>query len=459
MAGIQGNGISGLDINSLVSQLVAAEGAPISQRITRHEVQVTTKLSALGTFKGAMSAFKSALEPLKTVEAFQSRKATSGNTDYFTVSAETDAVAGHYDVEVVSLAKAHQLASQAYADGSASEVGYGTLTISVGAESFAVDVDAENATLADIRDAINAATDNKGVKATILNGAEGSRLVLTSNATGAAKAIEVAASGGDGGLNDLVYDADGTQTLTQVQEARNAQIKIASFEIESSTNVFADAIDGVTITVKKQSQPDETFGLDVAVDNATVQSRISKFVTEYNSMQAQFAKLGKYDAATKTAGPLLGDALLRGVESEMRRGITDPVTGVVGEYSTLASIGIKTTVSGALEIDSDKLSKALAADPEGVAKLFGSDDGIAARLFTQLEQRLASNGDVETRTKRLNDDIKSIAKDKEAYLFRIEQLEARYRKQFTALDSLLSQMQSTSSYLAQQLGNLPKIGG
>jgi flagellar hook-associated protein 2 len=143
----------------------------------------------------------------------------------------------------------------------------------------------------------------------------------------------------------------------------------------------------------------------------------------------------------------------------MRRGISNPVTGVAGEYSTLASIGIKTTVSGALEVDNDKLTKALAADPEGVAKLFGSEDGIAARLFTQLEQRLASNGDVETRTKRLNDDIKSIAKDKEAYLFRIEQLEARYRKQFSALDSLLSQMQSTSSYLAQQLGNLPKIGG
>jgi flagellar hook-associated protein 2 len=459
MAGIQGNGISGLDINGLVSQLVAAEGAPISQRITRHEVQVTTRLSALGTFKGAMSAFKSALEPLKTVEAFQSRKATSGNTDYFTVSAATNAVAGHYDVEVVSLAKAHQLASQAYEDGSASQVGYGTLTITVGEDDFAVDINAEDATLADIRDAINAAPDNKGVKATILNGAEGARLVLTSSATGTAKAIEVAASGGDGGLNDLVYDADGTQTLSQVQEARNAQIKIASFEIESSTNVFTDAIDGVTITVKKQSQPDETFGLDVAVDNATVQSRISKFVSEYNSMQAQFAKLGKYDAATSTAGPLLGDALLRGVESEMRRGISNPVTGVAGEYSTLASIGIKTTVSGALEVDNDKLTKALAADPEGVAKLFGSEDGIAARLFTQLEQRLASNGDVETRTKRLNDDIKSIAKDKEAYLFRIEQLEARYRKQFSALDSLLSQMQSTSSYLAQQLGNLPKIGG
>ena len=459
MAGIQGNGISGLDINGLVSQLVAAEGAPISQRITRHEVQVTTKLSALGTFKGAMSAFKSALEPLKTVEAFQSRKATSGNTDYFTVSAAADAVAGHYDVEVVSLAQAHQLASKAFAGGSTSEVGYGTLTISVGAESFAVDIDAENATLADVRDAINAATDNKGVKATILNGAEGARLVLTSSATGSAKAIEVATSGGDGGLSDLVYDAEGTKTLTQVQGALNAQIKIATFAIESSTNVFTDAIDGVTITVKKQSQPSETFSLDVALDNTTVQSRIGKFVSEYNSMQAQFARLGKYDAATNTAGPLLGDALLRGVESEMRRGITNPVASVVGEHSTLASIGIKTTVSGALEIDNDKLAEALADDPEGVAKLFGSEDGIAARLFTQLVQRLASNGDVETRTKRLNDDIKSIAKDKEAYLLRIEQLEARYRKQFSALDSLLSQMQSTSSYLAQQLGNLPKIGG
>jgi flagellar hook-associated protein 2 len=457
MAGIQANGVSGLDINSLVSQLVAAEASTHQQRITRHEVQVTTKLSALGTFKGAMSAFKSALEPLKNLDVFQTRKATSGSTDHFTVSAGTKAVAGHYDVEVVNVARAHQLASNPIVGGSSAPVGDGTLTISVGATSFDVEI-AEDATLADVRDAINNATTNAGVRATILNGADGARLVLTASKTGSEQAIEISASGGDGGLSAFAFDPDAVDPLgmQQTQPAQNALIKVATFDIESSTNTFADAIDGVTITVKKESEPGETFALDVEFDSATVQSNITKFVTEYNNLHSQLARLSSYNAETRSAGPLLGDSLLRGVQSDLRRGLSDPIQGVEGVYGSLASIGIKTTTTGTLEIDKDKLKLALETEPENVAKVFGSENGVAARLHKQMENHLGSSSDVETRTKRLNDDIKSIAKEKEALALRMEEVQARYRRQFSALDSLLSQMQNTSSYLAQQLANLPQ---
>ncbi|HEX7013755.1 MAG TPA: flagellar filament capping protein FliD [Steroidobacteraceae bacterium] len=458
MAGIQASGVgSGLDINSLVAQLVSAEAAPHQQRITRHEMAVTTKLSALGTLKGALGAFKSALEPLKTTEVFQTRKATSGNKDVFTVTADTDAVAGHYDVEVVNLAKAHQLASGAFAGGSSSVVGYGSLTISVGGESFTVEIDEEEPTLAAIRNAINEAADNTGVQATLLNTSEGTRLVLTASETGAEHAIVVTASGGDGGLDQLTFDPEGVMNLTEIEPAQNALIRIAGFDVESDTNVFDDAIDGLTITAIAPSDG-ETVDLDVSFDLDAVQSRIQKFVSEYNNMQAQLARLGSYNAETKVAGPMLGDALLRGVESEVRRVISSPVEGITGELNTLASIGITTSATGALEIDNAKLTEALNEHPEAVAELFGSENGIAARLYSQLEARLASEGDVETRNASLQKELKDIEKDKEALSLRLAQLEQRYRAQFTALDSLLAQMQSTSSYLAQQLANLPKIG-
>lgn len=454
MAGIQANGISGLDINNLVSQLVAAEAAPLQQRITRHEVAVTTKISALGSLKGALSAFKSALEPLKNVEVFQARKATSADTDYFTVTASSKATAGRYDVEVVQLAKAHQLGSAPFEDGAAAAVGHGTLTISVGDESFEVVIDEENATLVDIRNAINSATDNKGVSATLLNTAEGTRLILTSKKTGADHAIQVTATGGDGGLAQL--NPEGLTSLMQLEPAQNAMIRIAEFPIESNTNVFEDVIDGVTITAKKSSEGEE-IGLDVAFDSAGVQARIQKFVTEYNNLQAQLAKLGGYSAETKTGGPMLGDALLRGVESELRRSLTQPVEGVGGSYRTLASVGITTSTTGALTLDSAKLTKALNEDPEAVAKLFGSEDGVAAKMFAQVERRLSSDGAIEGRNSSLKNELKGIEKDKEMTMVRLQQLESRYRKQFTALETLLAQMQATSSYLGQQLANLPKI--
>ena len=463
MAGIQANGLgSGLDINSLVSQLVSAEQAPLQQRITRHEVAVTTEVSALGTLKGALAAFKAALEPLKSEAAFQSRKATSADPKIFAVSADTKAVAGHYDVEVVQLAKAHQLASQPFLEGSSAAVGYGALTISVGSKTFTVNINQDAATLDDVRNAINSAADNAGVQATLLNTAAGSRLVLTANATGEDSVIKVVASGGDGGLAKLAYDplsppVPPAPGLTQLAPAQNALIRVAGFDIENDTNVFENAIDGVTITALAESDGEEV-ALDVAFDTSTVQSRIQKFVTEYNAMQAQLAKLGSYNAETKEAGPLLGDSLLRAIESSTRRGLSDPVSGVNSVYTTLASIGITTSASGTLQVDGAKLTKALSADPQGVAELFGSENGVAARLYSQVDARLATTGDIESRNTQLKKSLKDIDNDKQALSLRMAQVEQRYRKQFTALDSLLSQMQSTSSYLAQQLANIPKAG-
>jgi flagellar hook-associated protein 2 len=134
------------------------------------------------------------------------------------------------------------------------------------------------------------------------------------------------------------------------------------------------------------------------------------------------------------------------------------VTGLTGDYSVLASVGITTTATGALELDTAKLQKALDSDPDAVAQLFGSENGVAARLFAQVDARLASSGDLESRNTSLKRDLDQIADDKEALALRMEQVEARYRKQFTALDSLLSQLQTTSSYLAQQLASVPKAG-
>jgi flagellar hook-associated protein 2 len=197
----------------------------------------------------------------------------------------------------------------------------------------------------------------------LLNTAGGSRLVLTANATGESSVIKVVASGGDGNLNKLNYDplsppVPPAPGLTQLEPAQNAQILVASFDIESETNVFEDAIDGVTITAVAESDGEEV-ALDVAFDKSGVQARIQKFVTEYNSMQAQLAKLGSYNAETKAAGPLLGDSLLRAIETETRRAISNPVTGLSGPYTTLASLGITTNATGALQVDSAKLTKAL----------------------------------------------------------------------------------------------------
>src|SRR5262245_19111530 len=124
-------GGSQIDVQSLVGQLVQAERAPRDAIIQNREIQLTTKISAVATIKGALANFQSALDSLKKAETFDVRSVTSANTDIFTATASSSAATGSYQIEVLDTAQAHQLRSKAYAGGSGDTVGTGTLTISV----------------------------------------------------------------------------------------------------------------------------------------------------------------------------------------------------------------------------------------------------------------------------------------------------------------------------------------
>src|SRR6185295_4855239 len=178
----------------------------------------------------------------------------------------------------------------------------------------------------------------------------------------------------------------------------------------------------------------------------------------YNALEKQIASLRSYDAQTKKAGPLLGDAMLRGMETDLRTKLTNSVGGLTGTYQSLASIGITTQKDGTLSLDSDKLAKALNADFDGVAQLFGSENGVAKRLAGSLDAALATDAQINTRTKSLNAKSLSLQKDAADLEVRMAEVEKRYNAQFNALDSLLSNLSSQSSFLTQQLTSISKIG-
>ena len=177
---IQSLGVgSGLDIQSLVQQLVQAEGAPAQSRISKEASRLGTDISALGTLKGALATFQGAVAPLKNSTTLNALSAASSSTDTFTASADATASAGSYSIEVTQLARAEQIVTQNFSGGSATAIGTGTLSITVGANTMNLAVDASANTLAAIRDQINSAGNNPGVQAAIIGDAAGSRLVLT----------------------------------------------------------------------------------------------------------------------------------------------------------------------------------------------------------------------------------------------------------------------------------------
>ena len=248
MPSIISNGIgSGLDISGIVQQLVAAEGQPVVTRLGQQEAKVQAKLSGFGSLKSALADLRDKLDVMKNLDKFLSRKAVSGNEDSFTVSAATNAVPSNYDVEVVQLAQAQKLTSGAFADSDA-VVGTGTLTLQIGIQGVAIDINAENNTLAGIRDAINSSTSNPGIAATIVNADSGSYLILTADSTGAANTIKVTQNGGDGGLAALEYDPPTSTSLTESIAAQDGLIRIDGLDVVSENNTFAGAVQGVTIT-------------------------------------------------------------------------------------------------------------------------------------------------------------------------------------------------------------------
>jgi flagellar hook-associated protein 2 len=396
------------------------------------------------------------------VDVFSGRAATASAPEFFTASASNDAVAGSYDIEIGNLASAHQLATTVpFASGAGEVVGTGTLTISVGTRTFSVAIDDDHKTLAQIRDAINAATDNDDIlQATIVNAEDGAHLVLSAQEAGADNRIVIAQEGGDGGLADLEYNPDLTGNYSQKRDALDAVVYVAGFEHHSTTNTFEDVIDGVTLTLLKDDADEDVsvHSLTVAKDTGGATARIRKFVDAYNALAVQIASLRSYDPETKKAGPLLGDAMLRGIESELRNKLTNAVSGLTGNYQSLASVGITTQKDGTLKLDNAKLGAVLATDFDNVAQLFGSEDGVATRLADALDTALATDAQINTRTKALNTKSLALQKEQAQLETRMADIARRYNAQFNALDSLLANLSSQSTFLTQQLSSIAKIG-
>ncbi|MGI9271248.1 MAG: flagellar filament capping protein FliD [Woeseiaceae bacterium] len=455
MASIVSSGIgSGLDIVAIVQQLVAAEGEPVDTRITQQESRAQAKLSAFGSLKSALADLRDKLETMKTLDKFLSRKAISGNEAAFTVSAGTSAQPSSYSLEVVQLAQAQKLTSGAFADSDA-VVGTGTLNIAVGAISADFEITAENNTLAGIRDTINAATDNPGVAATIVNADSGSYLILTAEETGATQSMTITQTGGDGGLSALEYDPVGGLTaLTESIAPQDALIRIDGFDVMSETNSFSGAVEGVTINVLAETSG-ATESLTVENDEAAARTLVEDFVESYNALITMFDGLTDYNAEFEVAAPLLGDATVRGIRDQIRRELSEAVTDIDAPFSVLRDVGLEVQLDGKMQINDEELSAILADDFVKFGQLFANTDGYAVRLFDLTDGFLETEGIIEARTKGLTDKIEGFNDDRQALNERLSSLETRLFRQFNALDSLLAQLSSTSNFLTQQLDNLP----
>lgn len=391
---------SNLDVNGIISKLMAVEAQPLTA-LQKKEASYQAQLSAFGNLSGSLGSFQTSLETLNNPATFQTLDASSSDSSIFTSTASSTASAGTYSLNVTQLAQAQSLAAVGRASSTAT-IGTGAttkLTIQFGSitggqlvngkyvtdsgatpqnPTFAQDpnkasgvitIDNTNNSLQGIRDAINKA--NLGVTATIVSDGSSSpyRLVLTSNDTGASSSMKITTDGADATLDNLLsYDPAGTQNLTQNTAAQNANVTLNGIAITSKTNLINNAIDGVTVNLAKTGNAN----LTVARNTSAIQSGVNAMVKAYNDLNSMIKSLTSYDPSTKAAGILLGDSSVRNIQTQIRAMMSSTLTGSSSSLKTLSQVGISMQKDGSLSVDSSKLSTAMTKNLSDVAALFSS---------------------------------------------------------------------------------------
>ncbi|WP_126968854.1 flagellar filament capping protein FliD [Xanthomonas arboricola] len=439
MASVISTSGSSLDIPTVVSTLVSRQKDPEQARINKAGSAATTQLSAISQIKSSMTTLKSALDKVISSADTNAYKATVPTDAGFTATTTSSAAPGNYSVEVVSLASAQKLASGAFvADAT---VGSGTLTIGYGEKKITVDISGTDK-LTDIAAAINKAAGGKGVTASVVTANDGQHLVFNAVDTGTKGALTVSAS--DPSLSSLTYGPGVSGGLTQSVAATDALVRVDGFERTSSSNTVTDIVPGVVLNLTKAAEGTKVT-LGVAADTSGLKANLTAYAAAYNTANTLLAKSSAYDPTTKTAAALTGDSLVRGLQQQLRGQVS-------GNLTELKSLGLTIDKDGVMSFDGGKFDTTIAADGGAAAEVLGKDSKFGSAMTKLLDSNVnANNGTLTLRSDSLNKQIKGYEDDLDDLDARMTKLSDRYTAQFTAMETMISKLQSSTSSLSSLL--------
>ena len=472
MATISSPGIgSGLDINSIITQLVAVERVPLN-KLQTEATSLQAKLSTYGKVQSGLSALRDAASALTRSDTWGQTVGTTSDAGAVAVTTSVATKPGNYTLEVQRLAAAQSNVTGTYASAD-SLVGEGSLHIElgtwgagqtsftpkVGAVAVDISVGPPAETLAQLRDKINAS--NAGVTASVLTDASGARLVFRSTATGQANGFRIGVTDTDGnnsdglGLSALAFDPSaGIMTMAQALAAANASASLNNLPIGSDSNTLSNVLDGMTLTLGRVTTA--PVQVTAAQDKASMRKVMDTFVTAYNDLNKLLAEQTKYDAGSKTAGGLQGDSAAVGIRSQMRA-MVGSTSGASTMFTRLGDVGFDVKLDGSIALNDAKVNNALANLAE-TKKLFSNTDlvvpgnnGIGTQMRALADRLIGTDGTVSTRSEGLRKRI-DMNQDRQAALTdRIAMVEKRLRAQYTALDRQMGQLSGLSGYVTQQI--------
>lgn len=465
---------SGVDLNTMLTQLVALERKPLEQ-MQAEASKLQTKVSSFGQIQSLVSRLQDAANKLKSSGVWSQSVAKSANEQVVSAVSGSSAAPGSYSVTVTSLAAA-QTASSAtpFVDASAL-VGAGTLTFETGSwdagrtaftakagtTATTLTVTAQD-TVTTLRDKINSL--GAGVTASLVTDANGTRVALRSSSTGAANGFRITAADADGnntdaaGLSRVAYDPPGGTVGTLFGQAgANAVATVNGVPVESATNELSGVVEGLTLRLRAQSAT--PVDIDVSPDREAITEAVKGLATAYSDLARYIGEQTKYDATSKVGGPLQGDSAVGNVLGRLR-GVINSISGASSSFARLSDVGLELQRDGSLAVDGTKLDKAL-GNLDAMKKAFTNTDalvpaneGFARRFATLTTEMLATGGSLTTRSEGLRKLITQNSEKQSRLEDRVERYQARLVQQFTAMDSNLARLNALNSYVTQQLAGL-----
>ena len=432
---------SGLDTSSIINQLMQLEAQPQTVLKTRMSTE-QSELKALQSLNSKFLSLYNSAKDLTATSAWSACSATS-SSDNVTATTTSTASPGSVSFTVNATARAHNLTFNNTA-ALTDVVTTGSTQVHLDfLDGNTLDVETGDGTLGGLVNAINSA--DAGVHASTVQLNDGTyRLSVTSTTTGAASDFTLTNLDGSAILGDATVTA-----------GQDASITVGPDTITSATNSFTGVFSGVDVTLANTATAGENVTVTVAQDTSSLGDKIQSLVDSVNSLLDDIDKDTAYDSNTKTQGVLGGESSLDRLRSELVNSVFP------GGTSSMADYGLQVDRYGKLSFDKDKFDTAYAADPAATTAAFtdGAGNGFTYRLEAAAD--LGSNADSGILTNAIssrNTGISGLQDQIDNWDVRLALKRSSLEKQFTALETAMSQMQSQSQWLAGQIAGLPAAG-
>ncbi|HEY1098373.1 MAG TPA: flagellar filament capping protein FliD [Myxococcota bacterium] len=437
--GIQAGGLaSGLDTASIIDSLVTLQKAPIT-KIENRMTAVKVRVSALSTISSQLKSLDAALTTLQS-SGTRASTISSKNTS-FTATTTTGAVPGRFNVQVEQLATAAK-ARSALLSSETAPVNGSTLSFSI--DGTTTDIEIEDGTpLNEVAEKLNGA--GLPITAAVLFDGEKAVLSVSRTSTGHTVGSDPSTALS---ITETVTGSGGSSLgLAVTSEAKNTVAQIDGMRFERQSTRLVGAIPGVTIEATAEGSNETVV---VAEDNAGTKDRLQKFVDAYNAVAKSLQGELNLKPETDRSKTLAGDTTLRLLQGQLQRTISTQAGGSnVGGLGlqTLADIGLKSNRDGTIAIDQGTLTKALERDGAGVDRLFAKTSAIASGVNDLVKNFTGTDGIISKKTTAYGQETTRLTDDKVRKEARLAVFREQLVRQFTAMESIVSSMNSTSSYL------------